>query len=213
MAVTGFVGPDHRCHARSWSGDGRARLAADLDATRAHVRAVEVRWADRLLTLAALLGLLVLAATVTASAMGLRPLVVRSGSMEPRIATGSMVLVRDVPATQLRVGDVVAVDLPGDVRVIHRVVAVEAADAGLTSLRLKGDANDDPDPAPVLVRRAGLLVGSAPGVGRAAAWLATAQGGFTMGLLVAGGVLVAVRRRRVVVTPPAWSTMEHAEGP
>lgn len=154
--------------------------------------------AETLLTLGSLLGLAVTVATVLAAHGGYRPLVVLSGSMEPTIPTGSMVLVQRVPASELEVGDVVAVARPDRSRVTHRIVVLERRHDGAT-LVLKGDANEDADAAPVTVRAADRLVGQAPVVGRAAAWLATAPGGFAMGALVAAALMWVVVRR----PPPA----------
>lgn len=140
------------------------------------------------------LGLLVLGITVTAHVTGLRPLVVRSGSMEPTIATGSMVLVRAIPASEIRVGDVVAVDRPDRTRVTHRVVTV--VPQGETALlTLKGDANEDNDPQPLVVDDAGELVLTLPSIGRVSAFLASAKGGFVLGVLVTSVALPVLRRR------------------
>lgn len=152
------------------------------------------RLGDWLLTLAALLGVAVLAVTIGAHVTGVTPLVVRSGSMEPLISTGGMVLVRTVPAGEIAVGDVVAVDRPDGTRVIHRVLSVEHAGATST-LTLKGDANEDPDPQPITVDDAGLLVWTVPSVGRVAAFLASAKGGFVLGCVITGVALTTLRRR------------------
>lgn len=154
-----------------------------------------VGWVDHLLTVAALLGLAVTGVTVTAAVTGLRPLVVRSGSMEPTIGTGAMVLVRTVPARNIRVGDVVAVDRPDRTRVTHRVVSVEHRGA-TAELVLKGDANTDPDPTPVVVTHAGRFVMTAPLLGRVGGFLTSAKGGFALGWLVAAVMLAVVRRGR-----------------
>ena len=152
------------------------------------------RLADVLLTLAAVLGLVVLGITVTAHFTGLRPLVVKSGSMEPTIPTGGMVLVRTIPAADIQVGDVVAVERPDRTRVTHRVtgIVLEGATGQLT---LKGDANEDPDPLPVSVTSAGKLVLSVPSIGRVSAFLASAKGGFVLGCLFTAAALPVLRRR------------------
>ncbi len=152
------------------------------------------RLADVLLTLASVLGLVVLGITVTAHVTGLRPLVVKSGSMEPTIPTGGMVLVRTIPAADVRVGDVVAVERPDRTRVTHRVtgIVLEGATAQLT---LKGDANEDPDPLPVAVASAGKLVASVPSIGRVSAFFASAKGGFVLGCLFTAAALPVIRRR------------------
>lgn len=200
--------PD-RLPPRSWSGCFEPRLAAEpaalllLPAPRAPQpgeqsgptagrapRAI----ADLLLTLAACLGLLVAGLTVTAAVTGLQPLVVRSGSMEPLVRTGGMVLVRTVPAAELEVGDVVTVDRPDGLRVTHRVVELSRQGAA-AELVLQGDANDDPDPLPVVVSEAGRLVWTAPGLGRVAAFFASARGGFVLGCVVTAVALPVLRRR------------------
>lgn len=151
------------------------------------------RWVDHLLTGGAVLGVVVTAVTVGAAVTGLRPLVVRSGSMEPVIATGGMVLVRTVAASEIEVGDVVAVDRPDHTRVIHRVVSVQHRGAA-AQLALKGDANTDNDPVPVVVTTAGRLVFTAPWLGRVGPFLSSAKGGFLLGWLVAVVMLAVLRR-------------------
>ncbi|HUR51533.1 MAG TPA: signal peptidase I [Mycobacteriales bacterium] len=150
---------------------------------------------DHLLTVAALLGVVMAGVTIAAATTGLRPLVVRSGSMEPTIHTGAMVLVRTVPASAIRVGDVVAVDRPDRTRVTHRVVRV--THRGTTAeLVLKGDANTDPDPAPVTVAHAGRFVMTAPWLGRVGGFLSSARGGFVLGWIVAAVMLGVLRGKR-----------------
>lgn len=160
-----------------------------------HARPSRSRWVDHLLTLLAVVGVLTTGVTVFAAHSGLRPLVVRSGSMEPAIATGSMVLVRQIPAAEIRPGQVVAVVRPDRTRVTHRVVSVEHRGA-TAELVLKGDANTDPDPAPVTVAHAGLYVTSLPWLGRMGAFLGSARGGFVLGFVVAAVLLAVVRGRR-----------------
>lgn len=146
------------------------------------------------LTLGALLGVVVTGVTVLAVQSGLRPLVVRSGSMEPTIATGSMVLVRRIAAGDIRPGQVVAVERPDHTRVTHRVVSLERK-GETVELTMKGDANEDPDAAPVTVRHGYLLVHQVPEVGRMAGELATPRGGFLIGCMVTAVAMVVLRRR------------------
>lgn len=163
------------------------------------------RWARRLaraiaelaLTLAALAGVAGVGVTVLAARAEIRPLVVRSGSMAPTVPAGSMVLVQRVDAADLRAGDVVAVGRPDGTRVMHRILTVALDSDGVTaSLTLKGDANEDPDPQAVPVVEAEKLIWHVPWVGRSAAWLATAPGGFALGCLVTGLLTLVVRGRR-----------------
>jgi signal peptidase len=146
------------------------------------------------LSLLAVLGVVCVAVTIAATQLGLRPLVVRSGSMEPTIRTGSMVLVRTIPASAIRVGDVVAVERPDRTTVTHRVVSV-SHQGPTASVVLKGDANKDPDPVPVSVTSAGRLVATLPVLGRVGGFLSSARGGFALGWVVAAVMLSVVRRK------------------
>ncbi len=146
------------------------------------------------LTLGAIGGVAVAGLTLTAAHSGMQPLVVRSGSMEPTIATGSMILVKRIDASAIKVGDVLAVERPDHTRVTHRVVAVERRGA-TAELTMQGDANEDPDPIPVSVNHAYRLVWQVPVVGKALAWLATAPGGFVMGCIATAFVRRAAGRR------------------
>lgn len=158
-----------------------------------HLRPARRRWVDHLLTLGAVLGLAMTALTIAAAVTGVRPMVVRSGSMEPTIRTGSLVLVRDVPAREARVGDVVAVQRPDGTRVTHRVVSTRPLGSGV-QLVLKGDANSDVDPAPVAARRVGLFVATVPVVASVVGFLVSAKGAFVLGWLVAAVMLAVLRR-------------------
>ena len=91
--------------------------------------------------------------------VGYQMLIVRSGSMEPAIRTGSTVLVRRVPAEDLRVGDVITYERTDGppVAVTHRIV--EVLDPGPPpTFRTKGDANSAEDPYVVTARGTGDLV-------------------------------------------------------
>lgn len=164
-------------------------VARKKGARRAAAVLVEVA-----LTLGAVIGVGVAGVTVMAARSGMQPLVVRSGSMEPTIATGSMILVKRIEAPEIRVGDILAVERSDHTRVTHRVVAVQPRGEA-AELTMKGDANEDADPIPVTVRHAYRLVWQVPTVGRTIAWLATAQGGFVMGCIATVFLLRTTRRR------------------
>ena len=74
--------------------------------------------------------------------VGYRPLIVRSGSMEPALGVGDVVLVEDVKADQLAVGDITTISDPSEVvdSLTHRVRAVNIDD-GVLTLTTRGDAN------------------------------------------------------------------------
>jgi len=75
-------------------------------------------------------------------------LTVKSGSMEPAIQTGSVVIVKDVPADRAEVGDVITYRDDGGNLVTHRVIKKHVASESLRFVT-KGDANENPDAEPV----------------------------------------------------------------
>ena len=158
-----------------------------------------VRLRSVALTAGAVLGVLCLVAVAACLVLGIRPLVVTSGSMSPTITTGSLVLARDTAATDVAVGDVVAVGLPDGGRVMHRVVhVVPAGDgSGQTVLTLKGDANGTPDSQPYVVRRVGEVGLHVPWLGYPITWLSTPLGLIGLGAAACGLLMFAFRR-----TPP-----------
>jgi signal peptidase len=74
-------------------------------------------------------------------AFGARPLVVLSGSMEPTLATGDVVVVKRVSPQQAHVGDVVTYRSPEGSLVTHRVRSVRRQGHRF-ALVTKGDANN-----------------------------------------------------------------------
>src|SRR3954453_20976374 len=74
-------------------------------------------------------------------AFGARPLVVLSGSMEPTLATGDVVVVKRGGPQQAHVGDVVTFRNPEGSLVTHRVRSVRRQGHRF-ALVTKGDANN-----------------------------------------------------------------------
>jgi signal peptidase I len=87
-----------------------------------------------------------LAITIGPRVLPYQALVVRSGSMAPTIPTGSVVFYHKVAATQVKVGQVIVFDRPGQPseRVTHRVYKIATGSAGRYFIT-KGDANGVPD--------------------------------------------------------------------
>jgi signal peptidase len=73
---------------------------------------------------------------------GTKSLTVLSGSMEPTIHVGDIVVVRQIPAVEARIGDIVTFRDPADrTRLItHRVRSISVAN-GSVQFATKGDAN------------------------------------------------------------------------
>jgi signal peptidase len=76
------------------------------------------------------------------SLFGLRDLTVLSGSMEPTISTGDIVVERQISPLDVRLGDVVSFKDPEDpsILITHRVQSMVVHD-GVVSFVTKGDAN------------------------------------------------------------------------
>jgi signal peptidase len=82
--------------------------------------------------------------------MGYRSLVIQSGSMEPSIGTGSVVIAEPVPSNSLRVGDVIAYSPNPDavMPIVHRIVSMRMKN-GAVFLTTRGDANKKADTAEI----------------------------------------------------------------
>lgn len=142
------------------------------------------RLQNNLLTLGAILGTLCLVAALTGILLGAKPLVFRSGSMSPTIATGALGVSLPVEAQEIRTGDIISVENAAGVRITHRVVTSEVAN-GTAILTLKGDANAVADPEPYVLRTADRVVFSIPLLGYAVAWLSSSAAVFAGGLFTA----------------------------
>lgn len=88
----------------------------------------------------------------------------KTGSMSPTIPAGSLAVVREIPATDVEVGDVVTVDRPGKLPVTHRVVSIEPGTGSQRILTLKGDANPVADINPYTVDHVRIVMWSVPGM-------------------------------------------------
>ena len=149
------------------------------------------------LTAGAIGGLACILLSIGAVAFGLTPLIVQSGSMEPTVSTGSLIVARKTPAAELKRGDVVTVPRADRTLVTHRIAQLTLR-GDTATLRLKGDANDVVDPQAYVVKHAGRMVVTIPFVGRVAAWASSGIGLFALGLYVAflASAVVADRRER-----------------
>ena len=125
-----------------------------------------------ILVTAVLLGSVGIAVTQRTGAAQL--LTVVSGSMQPTLPLGSLVVVVPRDADAVRVGDVITFSPPGDVRTVtHRVVDVQGTGTEV-SLHTRGDANPVADPWTLHfpTGRTWVVVADAPWVGRPWLWLA-----------------------------------------
>lgn len=133
-------------------------------------------WAATIIMVAALLALVALGAAIL---MGLKPGVVKTGSMEPNYPPGSLILVKPTPADQLKLGEVITFTDPEEPRrgfVTHRIVKIER-EKGVPIFTTQGDANPVPDTWRLKLQSdAGLMTYSVPYAGRLSFLVRTKQG-------------------------------------
>lgn len=156
------------------------------------------RWLGRrLLDLLAVAGVLCIVLAVAAVVLRITVVMFATGSMAPTIPAGSAAIVREAPASEVRVGDVVTVDRPGELPITHRVTAVLGGDGETVEFTMQGDANETPDAQPYRAERVRIVLWSVPGVAPA---IAAVQQPAVLGcvtLAMAGLVTWAFWPRRV----------------
>lgn len=110
--------------------------------------------------------------------IGLTPYTVLSGSMEPAYKVGSLIYVKDVSASDIKIGDPISFKLENTSTVAtHRVIDIDNENSFFYT---KGDANSDADNAPVSFSSLiGKPVFTIPLLGYASSYIATRQGGIT----------------------------------
>ena len=121
-------------------------------------------WAVILAVVAVLAG-----AVLVPRLAGATPYAVLTGSMQPDLGPGTLVVVKPKPIEEIGIGDVVTYQLTsGEPTVVtHRVVGIGVDADGDRVLQTQGDANKAFDPEPVReVQLKGELWYSAPYVGR-----------------------------------------------
>ncbi|WP_240309794.1 S26 family signal peptidase [Microbacterium arborescens] len=144
--------------------------------TRAEARTARVvtprrrplsRVGDAMLGLAATAGALCIVLAIAAAVFDVRVTLFSTGSMSPTIPAGAAAVARGIPASEVRVGDVVTVDRAGKLPITHRVTSVAAVPAGDPEARritMRGDANAVEDPFPYDVERVRIVLFSIPGI-------------------------------------------------
>ena len=113
--------------------------------------------------------------------VGFTPYTVLSGSMEPNYHTGSVVYVREVPTSELVVGDTITYAIDGGAVVTHRIIELVPDEdmPNLVRFRTKGDANKDADGTLVHPNNVlGKVVGTIPVLGYIAYFVQNPPGNF-----------------------------------
>jgi signal peptidase I len=106
-----------------------------------------VRW---LAAAATVLCIALAAILLIPAALGYQRYVIVSGSMTGTYDRGSIVFDREVPVTDLKVGDSITYQPPPDASpeelLTHRIVWIGQDEQGVETFRTKGDANETADP-------------------------------------------------------------------
>lgn len=110
---------------------------------------------------------------------GYCPLIVLTGSMEPKISSGDLIICKQIDSDQVKVDDIIAFfdpDSTGQAVLTHRVTAI-VSEGGRLMFRTKGDANNAEDaslvPAESLV---GVYRSRIPGAGNVAMFMQSTAG-------------------------------------
>ncbi|OWV11537.1 signal peptidase I [Micromonospora wenchangensis] len=130
-------------------------------------RSILVRVADMALTLFAIGGAVCVVLVPLALFFDVSLILFKTGSMGPTIPAGSLAVVREIPASEVAVGDVVTVDRTPLPPITHRVVDIADGGGEVRLLTLRGDANESNDAAPHAVTHVRLVEWSVPKLGYA----------------------------------------------
>ena len=109
--------------------------------------------------------------------IGLSPIL--TGSMEPQVSPGDVLVTKTIPVNEIQVGDVIAlVSQETNVLYAHRVVEIREQ-SGLFRIVTKGDANQEADLAPYLASPNDVVaksVATVPWIGHPLVYLTSVQG-------------------------------------
>lgn len=119
---------------------------------------------------------------------------VLTGSMEPAYPTGSLIYVRDVDASTLRINDVITFSLSPNVIATHRIVDIveDESNPGQYKFQTKGDANKSVDAALVSPKHIiGKVIFSVPYLGDIANYIQNPPGTY-VAILISGILIFLV---------------------
>lgn len=124
--------------------------------------------------------------------------VVSSGSMEPTIHTGSVILSRPIDVSTLAVNDIITFTSPDDPKkvIVHRIVEIKDEDGAKTFIT-KGDNNNTKDNWVItssLIK--GKSVGQIPYIGFAINYLKTTKG-FVIGIGIPALILILLELKKI----------------
>ena len=157
------------------------------------------RVGNALLWVASIAGVACIALVLLSTLFHVTLIMFKTGSMSPTIPTGSLAVVREIPASEIKIGDVVTVDRDGALPVTHRVTSVNGSGEG-RQITMRGDANPVDDPTPYDVTSVRLVVASVPQLAYTVVWMSNP--------LVLGSIAIAAG---LLVTWSFWPHGDKAE--
>ena len=127
---------------------------------------------------------------------GIKPFVVLSGSMEPAILAGDLVIIKTANPVGLKLDDIISYK-EGDSIITHRIIDLQEQD-GAPVFITKGDANNTGDLRPVTYSQVeGIYLFRIAKLGNLAMFMQTPMGLLTfVGIPLLGFILYDVLRRR-----------------
>lgn len=120
-----------------------------------------------LLNILAALGVVCIVLVILSFVFNISIMMFKTGSMSPTITAGSIAFVHEIPAQEMKVGDIVTADRGENVLpVTHRVTSILDGDAqsGKVTFEMKGDANEAKDPEPYTAETVRKVLFSIPGI-------------------------------------------------
>lgn len=159
--------------------------------TQAPPRWSGLRWAGTFLSWCVMLGVgaILLVALIVPRLAGATPYVIETGSMDPTLPPGTLVVVRPVPVGDIGPGDIVTYQIASgsSTVVTHRVIEQGVDLTGEPRWRTQGDANNAPDDNWVLpVQLQGRKWYAVPYLGYVTSFVGEQQRGVVTGLVVLG---------------------------
>jgi signal peptidase len=150
----------------------------------------------RLLSTALLLAsAMLLVAVLVGAANGLRIRVEQTGSMAPTLKPGDLVIVRQTPIDQVRVGDVIGVRTNLGQVIVHRVKRL-SGQSGSIAVTTRGDANPTSEQWTIRrTDRVALVQGKVPAVG---SFVDAVRGPYTAFVVLIAGLLLALSQLRTI---------------
>jgi signal peptidase len=134
-------------------------------------RGVSGVFGEVVLTLLAIGGAICLVLVALSFLFNITLIMFKTGSMSPTITTGSVAMVREIPASAIEVGDVVTVDREDALPVTHRVTSVTPGPTDAQRvITMRGDANAADDVAPYTVTTVRIVMGSVPALAYVIVW-------------------------------------------